>query len=111
MYFKVYAVGNNGDTTETYKFMYTVRALEYCTASGNMAYSTSITAVDFGGINKTSAKLQPYTDYTTTDSANVVVTNNYNLNVNLNTDGNYAIYAKAWIDWNRDFDFDDPRRI
>jgi hypothetical protein len=25
MYFKVYAVGNNNDTTETYKFMYTVR--------------------------------------------------------------------------------------
>lgn len=107
MYFKVFAVGSNGDTTETYKFMYTVRALDYCISNGNMDYGTSIALVNFAGINRSSGKLQPYTNYTLTDSASVLVSNNYNLTVNLNTGGNYVIYSNVWIDWNQDFDFDD----
>ena len=107
LFFKVYAVGTNGDTTETYKFMYTVRGQEYCTSTGNMSYGTAVTNVDFAGITKSSGKTQPYSDYTTTDSAMVVRTNSYSLAVNLNTDGNYVINAKAWIDWNQDYDFDD----
>jgi len=107
LYFKVYAVGSSGDTSETHKFMYQARSYEYCSASGNMDYSTAMTLVDFAGINRSSGKVQPYTDYSATDSATVTVSNNYNLAVNLNTDGNYMIYAKVWIDWNQDFDFDD----
>ncbi|CAA6830135.1 MAG: Unknown protein [uncultured Aureispira sp.] len=107
LYFKVYAVGANSDTTETYKFMYTVRAAEYCYATGNLSYGTAITLVEFAGINRASGKTQAYTDYTLTDSATVVVSNNYNLSNNLNTDGNYSIYSKVWIDWNQDFDFED----
>lgn len=37
VYFKVYAVGNAGDTTETYKFMYTIQPYEYCTGIGSSA--------------------------------------------------------------------------
>jgi hypothetical protein len=107
LYFKVYAVGSTVDTTETYKFMYTVRSLEYCLSTGNMSYGTGITLVDFEGINRASGKTQPYSDYTLTDSARVVVSNNYSLINNLDTDGNYAIYSKVWIDWNQDFDFND----
>jgi len=107
IYFKVFAVGSNADTTETYKFMYTVRPFEYCASTGNMDYGTSMTLVDFAGINRVSGKTQPYTNYTATDSATVTVSNSYDLTVNLNTDGNYAIYSKAWIDWNNDADFDD----
>jgi hypothetical protein len=34
VYFKVFAVGENGDTTETYKFMYQIKPYEYCAGSG-----------------------------------------------------------------------------
>jgi hypothetical protein len=87
--------------------MYTVRFLEYCFSTGNMGYATGITLVEFEGINRASGKTQPYSDYTLTDSATVIVSNNYSLINNLNTDGNYAIYSKVWIDWNQDFDFED----
>lgn len=107
VYFKVFAVGSNGDTTETYKFMYKTRQNEYCAASGSMQYNTSITEVNFSTLNNLSGKTTPYTDYTLTDSAVVNLSNTYNLSVNLNTDGNYTINAKVWIDWNGDFDFED----
>ncbi|MCH2230356.1 MAG: GEVED domain-containing protein [Crocinitomicaceae bacterium] len=107
MYFKVFAVGNAGDTTETYKFMYEVEPFGQCESFGNMSYTTAVTLVDFNGINNLTGKLQPYTDYTMTDSAEVVIGGSYNLNVNLDTDGNYVIYSKAWIDWNQNGDFTD----
>ncbi len=107
MYFKVFAVGSNNDTTETYKFMYTVRAKEYCVSTGNMSYATAITAVNLEGINKLSGKTQVYNDYTASDSTYLTVSNNYNVSVQLNTDGAFTIYSKIWIDWNQDYDFDD----
>jgi len=107
VFFKVFAVGAAGDTTETYKFMYEVQELAYCESFGNMAYQTAITLVDFNGIYRQSGKTQPYTDYTTTDSSIVDVGNSYDLNVWLNTDGNFTIYSKVWIDWNQDYDFED----
>ncbi|WMX15319.1 MULTISPECIES: GEVED domain-containing protein [unclassified Aureispira] len=108
LYFKVYAVGSNGDTTETYKFMYTVRPLEYCAASGSMLYdAAAITFVDFAGISRSSGKTQSYTNYTMTDSATVVLSNTYTLTNHLNTDGDNIFEAKVWIDWNQDFDFED----
>ncbi|MCH2021621.1 MAG: GEVED domain-containing protein [Saprospiraceae bacterium] len=107
LYFKVYAVGSFADTTETYKFMYTVRAKEYCNSSGNMNYNTAITYVEFSDISKISSKTQPYSDYTVTDTAHVIVSNSYDLTVNINTDGNVVIYSKVWVDWNQDADFDD----
>ncbi len=49
IYFKVYAVGMNGDTTETYKFMYTARPLPSCTCalSTNVNQQDSILTADF----------------------------------------------------------------
>lgn len=105
VYFKVFAVGNTGDTTETYKFMYTGQPA--CTSAGNMQYNTAVTLVDFNSINNPSGKVQPYTDYTATDSASLNINDTYDLSVNLNTDGNYTIFAKAWIDWNQNGNFTD----
>ncbi|MFD1551923.1 hypothetical protein DNU06_01510 [Putridiphycobacter roseus] len=99
IYFKVYAIGTNNDTTETYKFMYTMRPS--CLSSGNMSWGTAITEVGINTILNSSGKTQPYTDYSSTQSTNLLIGNNYDLSVNLNTDGNYSIYAKAWIDWNQ----------
>ena len=101
VYFKVFAVGNNADTTATYRFMYKVRPFDYCNSSGNMDYATAITEVECNNLLKTSGKTQGYNDYTT-DTAYLTISNSYNLSVNLNTDGNYLIFAKAWIDWNQD---------
>ncbi len=107
MFFKVFAVGSNNDTTETYRFMYTVRVKEYCASSGNMNYTTAVTEVDLEDINRQSGKTQVYQDYTTTDSTYLTISNSYNASVRLDTDGAYTIYSKIWIDWNQDFDFDD----
>ena len=106
VYFKVFAVGNNGDTTETYKFMYTTRPS--CISSGNMTWETAITLVDFGTINNITGKVAPFNDYTNTDSTKVYLGENYDLDVNLNTDGNYTVHAFAWIDWNQNSVFTDP---
>jgi len=103
IYFKVFAVGINGDTTETYKFMYSIKPS--CTSAGNMQWATSVTLVNLNTINNPSGKLQPYTNYSSTDSTDLVLNDNYALTVNLNTDGNYNIFAKAWIDWNQNGNF------
>ncbi len=108
VFFKVFAV-LNGDTTETYKFMYNVKPFEYCSTSGTMMYQGNVTLVHFNEIYRASGKTQPYTDYTTVDSTIVYVDSTYGLSVNLNTDnGGYTYYAKVWFDWNQDADFDDP---
>ncbi|NNM15925.1 MAG: T9SS type A sorting domain-containing protein, partial [Bacteroidia bacterium] len=107
VYFKVIAVGSNGDTTETYPFMYTVRDIEYCPSFGNMDFATSVTLVDFNTILNASGKTQPYTDYTASDSTVVDAGSSYDLSVQLNTDGVFTIYSKVWIDWNQNYDFSD----
>ena len=106
VYFKVFAVGSSGDTTETYKFHYTTKP--NCISNGNMDWATAVTLVDFEDIYNSTGKTQPYTDYRDTDSTWVYADSTYSLTVNVNTDGNYTIYAVAWIDWNNDSDFDDP---
>ncbi len=105
MYFKVFAVGDSGDTTETYKFMYTVRPTIYCTSYGSLVYTTAITLVDLKDINRISGKTQAYTDYTESDSTLLNLYGSYFLTVNLITGGNQQVYAMAWIDWNHDGDF------
>lgn len=99
VYFKVYAIGSNNDTTETYKFMYTIKP--DCISFGNMSWATAITNVTVNGINNSTGKTQPYTDYSSTLTSEFELGSTHNLSVNLNTDGNYSIYAKAWIDWNQ----------
>ena len=108
VYFKVYAVGDSGDTTETYKFMYTIKPGMYCASSGSMGWQTAVTLVDFNTINNPTGKTNPYTSYFNTHSTTVMAGSSYPLTTNVNTDGNYTVHAKAWIDWNHDFDFNDP---
>ena len=105
IFFKVFAVGINGDTTETYKFMYETKPA--CSSAGNMAWQTAVTLVDLEGIYNPSGKIQPYTDYSSTDSCSLIIGGLYDLSVNLNTDGNYTIYSKVWIDWNQNGNYTD----
>ncbi len=106
VYFKVFAVGSSGDTTETYKFHYKTKP--NCVSNGNMGWATAVTLVDFEDIYNSTGKTQPYTDYRDTDSTWVYADSTYSMIINVNTDGNYTVNAMAWIDWNNDSDFDDP---
>ena len=109
VYFKVYAVGEASDTTETYKFMYTIQhGNEYCESSGNLSWQTSITRINFGDINNTSGKTVGYTDYGCLGfETEVERMSDYDLTMHMNTDGDYTIHGKAWIDWNQNGDFTD----
>ncbi|MDD3321761.1 MAG: GEVED domain-containing protein, partial [Paludibacter sp.] len=78
----------------------------YCSSSGSTSYETSVTFVDFNTISNSSAKPSGYSNYTSLIT-NVYTNNSYNLTVNLNTDGNWTVYANAWIDWNHNGSFDD----
>ena len=82
----------------------------YCTASGNTSYQTGITNVTFESINNSDgpAKDNGYEDFTATDIATVTQGGTETLSVSVNTDGNYTAHAFAWIDWNQDYDFNDP---
>ncbi|RCW90270.1 GEVED domain-containing protein [Winogradskyella arenosi] len=79
--------------------------LTWCTVSGTTTFDTSITLVNFGTINKSSGQGSGYDDFTA-ESTDAIQGSDIDLTVNLNTDGAYTIYAKAWIDWNQDGTFD-----
>ncbi|WP_179348047.1 GEVED domain-containing protein [Winogradskyella pacifica] len=79
--------------------------LTWCTVSGTTTFDTSITLVNFGTINKASGQGSGYDDFTA-ESTDAIQGSDIDLTVNLNTDGAYTIYAKAWIDWNQDGTFD-----
>ncbi|WP_321320681.1 choice-of-anchor L domain-containing protein [Labilibaculum sp.] len=81
-------------------------AQTYCSSYGNVIYNTGITLVNINSINNSTGKSTGYSDYTS-QSTNLIIGDSYNLSVNVNTDGNYMIYARAWIDWNQDGDFND----
>ncbi len=78
----------------------------YCSSSGNMSYYTGVTLVNFNAINNSSAKPSGYNNYTA-QSTNLLRNSSYDITVNVNTDGNYTIYARVWIDWNNNGDFTD----
>ncbi len=104
VFFKVFATGNNSDTSETYKFMYTVKPFEYCTAQSNSPTYEHITNVTLNTINNTSIATG-YSDFTNI-STDVTRGVTYNLEVsysnNYNTD-----QIKVWIDFNNNASFTD----
>ncbi|WP_431158222.1 choice-of-anchor D domain-containing protein [Winogradskyella poriferorum] len=81
----------------------------YCESSGNLDYDTSVTNVSFNTINHSDGapKDVGYEDFTNSHSTTVDIGATHDLSVKVDTDGNYTVHAFAWIDWNRDYDFDD----
>jgi len=67
--------------------------------------STGITNVTFEGIDNTTTGAGTYHDYTTM-VATVEAGETYPLSVRVDTQGDYYVNAKAWIDWNNDGVFD-----
>ncbi|MCW0484835.1 GEVED domain-containing protein [Gaoshiqia sediminis] len=109
-YWKVVPKNDCGDAIGSSTWTFTTAGsacLNYCNSSGNMSYETSITLVSFNTINNSSdsgGKVSGYSNYTA-QSTDLVINSTYDLSVNLNTDGVYVVYAKAWIDWNQDGNF------
>ncbi len=102
------ASNSAGSDTETKTDYITVNPASptYCTSSGSMNYETAVTLVNINTINNSTGKNNPYEDYTNI-STDLSLNNSYDISVNVNTAGSYYVYAKVWIDWNHDFDFDD----
>lgn len=83
-----------------------INSCTFCTPTASTNDATGVTNVNFNTINNGSPGDPAYTDFTA-QSTDVTIGNAYTLTVNVNTSGNYLVSAKAWIDWNRDCDFDD----
>ena len=100
VYFKVFAVGENGDTSVTYKFMYEMQEFAPCAAIGSQGTGADyINYVELNGVSQSSGQ-DYYGDFT-----DVVIElyrgYEYTLQIDLNYHWDPDTTA-AWIDFNRD---------
>ncbi len=79
----------------------------YCLVSITNSDFTGITNVTFNTINNTSVGDPAVTDFTAV-STTVAQGSAYTLSTRVNTDGNWTVNSKAWIDWNQNTVFDVP---
>ena len=80
--------------------------LNYCASSGG-TIADGITGVNFNTINNLGTTVTTaYQDFTAI-STTVTKGSSYNLNVYINTGGNYTNHQSVYIDWNGDGDFVD----
>lgn len=109
MFFKVYAIGSQSDTTETYTYMYQARKKEYCAAAGSAGTGSDwISEVTLTNITNPSNK-SSYSDFTNL-YANLDYSRTYALEVQLNTSFSLdSVYA--WIDYDQNYDFSDAELI
>ena len=83
----------------------------HCGSTGNMDFATANTFVSFDGetsFSNATGKTAAYTDYSASFVAEVIAGQTYTdaLSLRINSDGDWIIAGKAWIDWNRDNVFD-----
>ncbi|MCB9230924.1 MAG: T9SS type A sorting domain-containing protein [Bacteroidia bacterium] len=107
MFFKVFAVGSNQDTSETYKFMYEVRPFVYCSASGQSG-SPYISNVNLLNLNNSSSNTL-YNQFTS-PVLELYVDSTYTLSVTANTSWSSNDYG-AWIDYDGDANFTNSETI
>ena len=79
--------------------------LSYCTYNITNNDPTGITSVTFGTISNTSIGGPAYSNFTS-QSTTVEQGGIYQLSVNVNTDGNWTVNTKVWIDWNQNYIFE-----
>lgn len=85
---------------------FTTIACMHCAVTATTDDDTGIRNVDFNTISNSTTGTAAYSDFTAI-STDLEINNSYTLTVNVDTEGNYYVFAKAWIDWNQDCDFDD----
>ncbi len=102
------SIDNNDSDEDPYTF--NIQGIgEYCNSNGSLDYDTSITFVSFNTISNADNEIpkdNASEDFTYI-STNVYRNSTHDLTVNVNTDGNYTVFTRVWIDWNNDGDFDD----
>lgn len=104
VYFKVYAVGAQADTTVTYKFMYTLRPFVYCNAAGGTnTGSDYISLVHLRNLHNPSG--QNYYGNFTGMAADLRLDSTYTLEIKMPAHFSQDI-AAAWIDFDRDASFE-----
>ncbi len=99
------ACGATSGTPATWTFT-TSNAPCVCIPTATSDDNTGITNVTFNTINNTTTGAAAYTN--TGISTTVTGTNIYPLSVSVNTEGNYTVNVKAWIDWDNNGFFTDP---
>ncbi len=100
VYFKVFAEGENNDITETYRYMYEVKANVLCTPSMDCSYGDGFQLVQIGDIYNPSG-CEGYGDFMDLSTDLEQGSNNQ---MTLTT-GYGNQYVKVWIDFNDDLDF------
>lgn len=104
IYFKVYAVGANQDTSATYRFHYRVQDVGYCKSGFDGSNpSHYISKVDLPGLSQSSGR-SGYTDFTHL-TGTVASSQSYGITVRTQgTSSGDSVYA--WVDYNSDETFD-----
>lgn len=109
MYFKVFALGSNNDTTETYKFNYTIVPFELCLAEGsNDGTNYRLTNVTVANINNSTGN-DTYTYYEN-EVVKLDAGATYSISMTASTGWGSNDFA-AWIDYNKDAEFSDDEEI
>jgi len=95
----------SGTSTETKTDYINVIDCIYCPSTYSDTDDDYISNVDFNTISNSSGSTT-YSDFTAI-STSVKTSNTYNISVDVTVDGPWYQYARVWIDWNGDCDFDD----
>lgn len=110
LYFKVFAVGENADTTETYKFMYELKPHEYCAASGESENGNLyINNFYCANLSNTSTGNNAYTYYPNTPIV-MYKDSTYTVSANFNTSWSSNDLI-IWVDYNNDLEFNQSERV
>jgi hypothetical protein len=110
MFFKVVAVGANQDTSETYKFQYTLKSNDPCIATGNQtAGSLFIASYSCGSMTNSNSG---NTGYSYFSNKPIVLNqgNTYTSNATFNTSTSTNDLT-VWIDYNNDKIFSNSERV
>ncbi len=109
IFFKVFAIGVNRDTTETYKYMYTINPFKYCEAIGaDNTTADYINFVSLAGISNSSAN-EKYGDFTE-KTIELVTDSAYTLQIGMNFHWEQDTVS-AWIDYNHNAVFEKNEQI
>lgn len=105
-YWRVKGKNICGESTFSNVFNFTTENCKVCSSSGTFGDNISTTMVKFKSINNTTEKVAGYADYT-----NIITKvrreDSHQLTVKVNTGRVNTTQTKAWIDWNRNCNFND----
>lgn len=104
--YTITVTGTAPSVVKTATVMLTV-ANGVCPSEGDLTYQTRTTGVIFNTISNLDAgpKTVPYEFFAL--STDVEQGSSHDITVNANSDGNYQIITRVWIDWNQNCSFND----